>query len=220
MEETCPEELLPATSKRSILQKLDYKQNYDIMSYILFFFTFAFVGWCWEVFLHLANDGVFVNRGTMFGPWLPIYGAGGLLILVLLKPFRDKPGILFLLSFILCGIVEYSTAWYLETFKLMKWWDYTGYFLNIHGRTCLEVLIVFGLGGCAFTYLCAPLLNNIYKKFKPNIKRFACILLIMFFTIDLVYSKYHPNTGEGISTPIVAKAIFSDNEKLEKNETF
>lgn len=156
----------------------------------------------------------------MFGPWLPIYGAGGLLILVLLKPFRDKPGILFLLSFILCGIVEYSTAWYLETFKLMKWWDYTGYFLNIHGRTCLEVLIVFGLGGCAFTYLCAPLLNNIYKKFKPNIKRFACILLIMFFTIDLVYSKYHPNTGEGISTPIVAKAIFSDNEKLEKNETF
>jgi hypothetical protein len=79
---------------------------------------------------------------------------------------------------------------------------------------------VFGLGGCAFTYLCAPLLNNIYKKFKPNIKRFACILLIMFFTIDLVYSKYHPNTGEGISTPIVAKAIFSDNEKLEKNETF
>lgn len=219
MEETYPEELLPSTSKRSVLQKIDYKQNYDVMSYILFFFTFAFVGWCWEVFLHLANDGVFVNRGTMFGPWLPIYGVGGLLILILLKPFRDKPGILFILSFLLCGIVEYSTAWYLETFKLMKWWDYTGYFLNIHGRTCLEVLIVFGLGGCAFTYLCAPLLNNIYKKFKPSIKRFACIILIVFFAIDLVYSKYHPNTGEGISTP-VAEFVSIENRNTRESETF
>ena len=219
MEEAYPEEVLPVTSKRSVLQKLDYKQNYDITSYILFFFTFAFVGWCWEVFLHLANDGVFVNRGTMFGPWLPIYGAGGLLILVLLKPFRDKPGMLFLLSFILCGIVEYSTAWYLETFKFMKWWDYTGYFLNIHGRTCLEVLIVFGLGGCAFTYLCAPLLNNIYKKFKSDLKIFACIILVTLFTIDLVYSKYHPNTGEGISTP-VAEIVLNESKNLKVNETF
>lgn len=212
MEEAYPEELLPSTSKKSVLQKLDYNQKYDITSYILFFFTFAFVGWCWEVFLHLANDGVFVNRGTMFGPWLPIYGAGGLLILILLKPFRDKPGILFLLSFILCGIVEYSTAWYLETFKLMKWWDYTGYFLNIHGRTCLEVLIVFGLGGCAFTYLFAPLLSNIYKKLKPNMKKIICVILLTFFIIDFAYSKNHPNTGEGITTPVVAEAISNDNE--------
>lgn len=202
MEDSYPEELLPAYSKNSIFQKLDYNQNYDISSYILFFFTFAFVGWIWEVCLHLANDGVFVNRGTMFGPWLPIYGTGGLLILILLKPFREKPSVLFSLAFVLCGMLEYCTAWYLETFKQMKWWDYTGYFLNIHGRTCLEVLIIFGLGGCAFTYLFAPLLNNIYKKFRPNAKKTACVILLIFFAIDFVYSKYHPNTGEGISVPI------------------
>ena len=180
------------------------------MSYILFFFTFAFVGWIWEVFLHLINDGVFVNRGTMFGPWLPIYGTGGLLILILLKPVREKPLLLFILAFILCGIVEYSTAWYLETFKHLKYWDYTGYFLNLHGRTCLEVLIVFGLGGCAFTYLFAPLLNNIYvKKVTPLAKKVLCIVLLIFFSIDLVYSKYHPNTGEGISTPVEETAFYS-----------
>lgn len=215
MEDSYPEENLPTSvTKNSIFQKLDYKQNYDISSYILFFFTFAFVGWCWEVFLHLANDGVFVNRGTMFGPWLPIYGTGGLLILILLKPVRTKPTLLFCLAFILCGILEYSTAWYLETFQHMKWWDYTGYFLNIHGRTCLEVLIVFGLGGCAFTYLFAPLLNNIYKKFKPNVKKFACITLLLFFAIDFAYSKYHPNTGEGISTP-VSQIVIEKNETIE-----
>jgi len=201
-EVSCPEEILPGYSKNSIFQKLDYNQNYDISSYILFFFTFAFVGWIWEVCLHLANDGVFVNRGTMFGPWLPIYGTGGLLILILLKPFREKPSVLFSLAFVLCGVLEYCTAWYLETFKHMKWWDYTGYFLNIHGRTCLEVLIIFGLGGCAFTYLFAPVLNNIYKKLKPNVTKIACVILLMFFAIDFVYSKYHPNTGEGISVPI------------------
>ncbi len=205
-----PEERFPIYVKNGVLKKLDYKQDYDVMSYILFFFTFAFVGWIWEVFLHLINDGVFVNRGTMFGPWLPIYGTGGLLILILLKPVREKPLLLFILAFILCGIVEYSTAWYLETFKHLKYWDYTGYFLNLHGRTCLEVLIVFGLGGCAFTYLFAPLLNNIYvKKVTPLAKKVLCIVLLIFFSIDLVYSKYNPNTGEGISTPVEETAFYS-----------
>ena len=78
---------------------------------------------------------------------------------------------------------------------------------------------MFGLGGCAFTYLCAPLLNNIYKKFKSDLKIFACIILVTLFTIDLVYSKYHPNTGEGISTP-VAEIVLNESKNLKVNETF
>ena len=55
----------------------DYHRNYTLMTYILLFFIFAFIGWIWEVGIHIVEDGVFVNRGTMFGPWLPIYGFGG-----------------------------------------------------------------------------------------------------------------------------------------------
>ena len=78
--------------------KSDYNQKYPITSLILFFFTFAFVGWTWEVLLHLITEGSFANRGTMFGPWLPIYGVGGILILAFLKPFRSRPLIYFAIS--------------------------------------------------------------------------------------------------------------------------
>lgn len=198
LEETLPTKI----NNRSVLKKLDYKQNYDIETYILLFFTFAFVGWFWEASLHLANYGVFVNPGTLHGPWIPIYAVGLLSVLVLLKPFREKTSVLFIATVILCGVIEYGTGWYLETFKHLKWWDYTGYFLNIQGRVCLEILIIFGLGGCAVTYIFAPMLNNLYKKMKPNIKRVLCVILILFFIIDFIYSKNHPNSGEGITTPV------------------
>lgn len=186
-------------SKNKKWYKLDYNKNYSFETYILFFISFAFIGWFWEVFYHFINHGTFVNRGTMHGPWLPIYGWGGVLILFLLKKFRDRPFKLFITSTILCGIIEYGTAWYLETFNNLKYWDYTGYFLNLHGRICLEGLLLFGIGGCGFVYLLAPLLDNIYKNIKPKIKTTLCITIILLYSIDFIYSSIVPNTGKGIS---------------------
>lgn len=178
---------------------IDYQKDYSITTYILFFFTFSIIGWIWEVSLHLFTEGAFINRGTMFGPWLPIYGTGGVAILALLKPIREHPWKLFLFAVVLCGIIEYSTAWYLETFKGMKWWDYSGYFLNLHGRICAEGLLVFGLGGCGFTYIIAPLLNNIYEKIPKRTTIIICAILLILFGIDGIYSHFHPNTGKGIT---------------------
>ncbi len=210
-EATYPEEnyIVPA---RKWLQ-VDYRKDYSVTTYILFFFTFAMIGWVWEVVLHLLNTGTFVNRGTMYGPWLPIYGFGGVLILILLRKFRDQPFQLFIAAFILCGILEYSTAWYLETFKHLKYWDYTGYFLNIQGRICLEGLLVFGLGGCGFTYIVAPLLDNLYQKIPKNITNIICVLLLSLYFIDLAYTKVHPNTGQGISKP-VAESVLQTTKKV------
>ena len=180
--------------------KLDYKRDYSLVNIILFFFTFAIIGWIWEVALHLFSTGNFVNRGTLMGPWLPIYGYGGVLILILLKPFREKPYLLFILTCLLCGIIEYLTSWYLETTYQLRWWDYTGYFININGRVCLEGLLVFGLGGCGFTYLVAPFLDNLYNKIKPSIKYLVAIILLSFFILDNIYCHNNPNMGEGITS--------------------
>ena len=196
-----------AISKSRKWLNVDYAKDYSTTTYILLFFTFSIIGWLWEVLLHLINQGEFVNRGTMYGPWLPIYGFGGVAILILLKKFRDKPFQLFISAFILCGIVEYGTAWYLETFKHLKYWDYTGYFFNIQGRVCLEGLIVFGLGGCGFTYIVAPILDNLYQKISPSItKKVASILLILFIA-DFIYATITPNTGEGISKSLSLNII-------------
>lgn len=184
----------------------DYRQSYSLTSLILLFFSFSCVGWLWEVMLHLFADGVFVNRGVLFGPWLPIYGSGGVLVLILLKPVRDKPLLTFGLTVLICGVIEYATSWFLETTQHMKWWDYTGYFLNLNGRVCLEGLVIFGLGGCAGIYILAPLLNQWFRKIPRKTAVILCVVLLLLFSADVVYSQFHPNTGKGISTGVSAPA--------------
>lgn len=178
---------------------VEYRRDYTLRSYILLFFTFSGIGWLWEVGLHLIEDGVFVNRGVLYGPWLPIYGSGGVLILFLLKKVRDNVPLTFILTVVICGTVEYFTSWFLEVTKHLKWWDYSGYLLNLNGRICAEGLLVFGLGGCVFTYFAAPLLDDLYKKIPKRIQVRLCIVLLSLFLADQAYSHFHPNTGRGIT---------------------
>lgn len=178
---------------------IDYHRHYCFVNLILFFFIAAFIGWCWEVALHLVKDGIFVNRGTMMGPWLPIYGVGGVSALIILKRVIDRPPLLFILTMTLCGIVEYFTSWYLEMTKGIKWWDYSGYLLNLNGRICLEGLLTFAIAGCAFIYLIAPKLDTILNRIPNGARVGICGILILLFGTDMVYSHFHPNTGKGIT---------------------
>lgn len=197
-----PERLfpIPEAGKRQKLETLRYMRRYSVWSVILLFFAFSLMGWVWEVSLHLITDGVFVNRGVLHGPWLPIYGTGGVMILAVLNKFREKPLVEFLLTIVLCGCVEYFTSWFLEiTHNGEKWWDYSGYFLNLNGRICAEGLLVFGLGGMAIVYVAAPLLDDLIRKIPYKILIPVCITLLAVFGADEVYSNRHPNTGKGIT---------------------
>lgn len=191
---------VPEKEKLKRVRSIYYMRHYTVWSLILLFFIFSLIGWIWEVSLHLISDGVFVNRGTMHGPWLPIYGTGGVLILVVLNKFRKNPLVEFITAIILCGCVEYFSAYYLEmTHGGKKWWDYSGYFLNLHGRICAEGLLVFGLGGMAIVYFLAPLLDNHLKKIPYKVVIPICIVLLGIYMVDKVYSGKHPNEGKGIT---------------------
>lgn len=191
---------VPEVEKRQKVETIHYMRHYSVWSLIMMFFVFSFIGWLWEVSLHLVEDGAFVNRGVLHGPWLPIYGSGGVLILILLKKLRARPVAEFAGIVILCGMVEYFTSYYLElTHNGQKWWDYSGYFLNLNGRICAEGLLVFGMGGMAFAYVLAPLLDNLIRRLQMKLLIPVCLLLLCAYAADTVYSSGHPNTGKGIT---------------------
>lgn len=186
--------------QRKRLDTLNYTRRYSIWSLIAIFFTAAIIGWLFEVTLHIIEQGEFVKRGVLQGPWLPIYGYGCILILTVLYKFRKKPLKEFFLIIILCGIVEYCTGVYLEhTFNGTRWWDYSGYFLNIHSRVCAEGLLVFGLGGIILVYMLAPLIDNLLKRVNPKKLIVICCILLSLFIFDHIYSHYYPNEGKGIT---------------------
>ena len=182
-----------------VVHSVRYLRTYTILSIIMIFFAFSFVGWSWEVCLHLVKDGVFVNRGVMHGPWLPVYGSGVSMIVVLLARWRGTPYKEAFFTLLLCGFLEYMTSYYLEVTKGMRWWDYTGYILNLNGRICAEGLIVFVVGGMAAVYVLVPLIDTTLSRINTKTLSMICMVLVVSFAADMVYSHYVPNTGEGIT---------------------
>ena len=191
--------LMSRIKKLPKFEFLHYTRRYSIWSMVIMFFIFCMVGWLWEVSFYLYEEGVFINRGVLNGPWLPIYGSGAILILMALYRFRHKILQEFFAIIILCGFLEYTTAWALDYLFDTKWWDYTGYFINIQGRICAEGLLLFAVGGTAVVYLMAPIIDNLLQKVRLRILAPICIVLLLAFIGDLVYSNSHPNTGHGIT---------------------
>ena len=185
---------VPEVEKRKRIETIHYLRHYSIWSIILLFFIFSVIGWTWEVSLHLVTDGEFVNRGVLHGPWLPIYGAGGVLILMLLNRLRKRPVLRVhrhCRPLRLCGVYDPpSSSSFFTTGR--DGVDYSGYFLNLNGRICAEGLLVFGIGGIAIVYMLAPLLDNQIQRIRSWILIPLCLMLLTGFAVDNIYSAQYP----------------------------
>lgn len=175
------------------------KQRYKMCTLILEFFIFSIAGWGWEVLLYGYQHHAFINRGVLHGPWLPIYGGGSMLILILLGGLRKRPVKLFLITMVLCGVIEYVTAAFLEMAFHEAWWDYSNMLFQIQGKVSLIGLLLFGAGGLAIIYSVAPYLDRIIK-YVPSVWQYVlCILLSIVFAADIIFSLHRPNAGMGIT---------------------
>lgn len=161
---------------------------YIFLQYFLYFMFYSFIGWCMEVLLVLIQDKKFVNRGFLIGPYCPIYGYGVLLIILLLKDFMFNPIALFLLSMILCMILEYLTSYVMEKIFKARWWDYSDKKFNLNGRICLETSIPFGLGGTLIMYVINPFVVKVVGKLPLNLLLIISTLLKVIYIIDNIVS--------------------------------
>ena len=182
-----------------LFERIHYKRTYKASSLCLMFFTFSFFGWIWEVCLHIIEDGMIINRGVLSGPWLPIYGFGGVLVLLLFHKLRERPVTLFGAIVILCGVMEYAVSLALESLFGVRWWDYSDMLVHIEGRVCLEGLLIFGIGGLFIVYIAAPRLDDFFMKHTLAARRFLCTLLILLFAANTFVSFISPNMGFGIT---------------------
>lgn len=207
---------VPEEERRKLVQSLNYMRHYSLWSLIVIFFSMSVFGWLWEVGMHLVSYGEFVNRGALHGPWLPIYGTGAVLILTVLNRFRKNPALEFGAAIVLCGFLEYMTSLVMEIVTGgTKWWDYSGYFLNLNGRICAEGLLVFGIGGLAIVYIIAPVIDDLTGRLNERKVMIVCTVLLVLFLADAVYSQIHPNTGEGVTDIEEAKSgAFPDMRRV------
>ena len=160
----------------------------EIDKYIILFFAFSFLGWLMEVMVVIFKERKIVNRGFLIGPCCPIYGFGGLIMTLLLQNIKNNPIILFLLSLLICSVLEYGTSYVMEKLFHARWWDYSNRKFNINGRICLTNMIAFGLLGCLIIYILDPIYFEKIKYLSTKILNIICIILLALFLIDSIFS--------------------------------
>ena len=154
------------------------------MKYLLWFFIYSFFGWLMEVCVAFRNEGKFVNRGFLIGPYCPIYGFGCLMIIIFLDGYKDDLLVLFVMAALLCGTLEYLTSYLMEKIFRARWWDYSEKKFNINGRICLDTLIPFGILGCLMLRIIHPKVIEISSMINHNILYTLVVVVTTLFVID------------------------------------
>ena len=161
---------------------------YTFFGYFLAFMLYSFLGWGMEIILTLIQNKKFIDRGFLIGPYCPIYGYGMLLIVFLLRDYTDNSLVLFILSMVICMILEYLTSYFMELIFKARWWDYSQKKFNINGRVCLEYGVLFGMGGCIIMYLVHPFIIKIVSSFSRILLLIVGIILLIIYIVDNVIS--------------------------------
>lgn len=159
---------------------------YSILDIVFFFFAFSMVGWVWEVAQHFVRYHTLVNRGTMYGPWIPIYGVGGTVVILLLNRYKEDMGRLFMMAVLLCAVLEYATSFLLEFLFNASYWNYRSMFLNLNGRICLTGLLAFGVGGLFAVYIAAPEISRFVQCHSKKRLNLLAIVLCAVFAVDFI----------------------------------
>ena len=164
--------------------------------YYLYFMFYSVAGWIYEVTWFFQRRDKFINRGFLFGPYLPIYGFGALIIILLLsklktqkiciKNFNITPIIIFAMITLISTIIEYITHFVLDTYFDIRLWNYKNQFLNINGRICLKSSLLFGIAGIIALYFAQPFLSKYIKKLPEKVKNIIAIALGIIMITDLI----------------------------------
>lgn len=159
-----------------------------ITYYFLLFMTYSISGWILEVTCKYIDYKRFIDRGFLIGPYCPIYGFGAVLITFLLYRYESDPLVLFFMTVLTCGTLEYFTSWTMEKLFKARWWDYSKRKFNLDGRVCLGTLIPFGIFGLILTYITNPLLISCLDKINITALNIIAVVLFICYIIDNVIS--------------------------------
>ncbi len=157
----------------------------------IIFLIYSIIGYFIEIIaVSYIEKKITFNRGFLIGPYLPIYGTGALIMIYFLKSYKDDLLVLFIMSTVLCSLLEYLTSLFLEKIFKLRWWDYSDKKFNVDGRICLSNGILFGLLGVLVVKVINPIINN-FLLLIPNwgIITLGMLLSIIFLT-DLIITIY------------------------------
>ena len=151
-------------------------------------------GFVYEFIFYFFNSGMeyFYYRGANFLPWINIYAIGALAIFFFNRKNKKHPIRIFLLSTIICGVLEYIAGFVMyEFFDGFRCWDYNSEILNfgnINGYICLRSVLFFGASSLLLMYGIIPLCYILASKLSKKTFLILSFTLCGLFLFDELYN--------------------------------
>ena len=156
---------------------------------VVWFSFFGLVGWLFESTYCSVVEKCWCNRGFLFGPICPIYGAGAVgAVAVFGNPVVSAAlppaWVIFLVCAVGASAIEWVTSVLMEKAFGTVWWDYSDLPLNLDGRICVPAATLFGLGGLAIVYVALPLIRAVNAAVVPLVFEVVALILMALLAAD------------------------------------
>lgn len=184
---------------------------------VLYFTIFAVIGYIIEALNALLREKSVSNRGFLFGPYLPIYGFGGVLMILVWQCIpHDNYLLTFFVAMLIGAGLEYVTSYVLEKIFHLRWWDYskTDRF-NIKGRVCLRNTLIFGIAGLVFCYILMPAVDNVIDVIPVGLQVAVAIIMTIIYIVDFIASSYANLKVKNMEE--FSKAVGDQTREIKKN---
>ncbi len=160
--------------------------NYQPMQWLFLFFFYSFFGWIFETIYVSVHEGHFVNRGFVRGPFLPLYGCGGIMMLLVSKPFYENVVLVYISGCIGATALEYITAVVMESLFKVRYWDYSHKKIHFQGRISLESTLAWGVCTVVFTHYLQIPIEKLLLSIPYNLITIVTTAIVVLFSCDFM----------------------------------
>ena len=189
-----------------------------IINFIIKIFWIFVIGSVAGFFIEMIYTAVYtrtfvIRRGLIYGPFIQIYGMGAVAYYLLISKIKE-PKEAFFTGMLMGGILEYVCSFFQEILFGTISWDYSHFFWNFNGRTCVLYCFYWGIIAVAFLKVVYPWLEKIEPLIYKKGVRICTIFLMIFMTFDITISCMAANRQQERHDNIPAKNqidVFLDN---------
>lgn len=162
--------------------------HYKAFQWLFFFYMYCFFGWCFESAWVSFKSRKLVNRGFMRGPFLPLYGSGAIMMLVVSMPFRDNLLLTYFAGVIGATVLEYITGVTMEALFKVRYWDYSNQHFNYQGHICLSSSVAWGFLTILMTRVVHQSIEQVVMAIPQKPLSYFTAMVTIYIVIDFTLS--------------------------------
>lgn len=160
----------------------------DILKYSLIFLSCSIIGWFIELIYrrYFGETKKFVNPGFLFGPYLPIYGFGGIVLYILSNYQMDNISRFIIIAGTMT-LIEYIGGSIILKYYKVRLWDYRNEKFNYRGLICFKYSVFWGiLGELFYIFFYFKIIDSIEFLYSNLSFSYFLGIFFGFFIVDIV----------------------------------